>query len=136
LSFFGCTLGARAKLARPARRMTADLVRLQNRADFLRVAAGRRRAVRPAFIVQAAPQPTEDARGTSVRVGFTASRKTDPDTRAPRILSGLRRGLHNKGRPHGSAASGGNTEKIGAVLEPYKVGCHSSRRSRQFCAGP
>ena len=31
--------------------------------------------MRPAFIVQAAPQPTEDARGTSVRVGFTASRK-------------------------------------------------------------
>jgi ribonuclease P protein component len=54
--------------------MTADLVRLKNRADFLRVAAGRRRAVRPAFIVQAAP-PTEDASGTSVRVGFTASRK-------------------------------------------------------------
>jgi len=55
--------------------MTADLVRLKNRADFLRVAAGRRRAVRPVFIVQAAPQPTEDASGTSVRVGFTASRK-------------------------------------------------------------
>jgi ribonuclease P protein component len=75
LSFFGCTLGARAKLARPARSMTADLARLKNRADFLRVAAGRRRAVRPTFIVQAAPQPTEDASGTSVRVGFTASRK-------------------------------------------------------------
>jgi ribonuclease P protein component len=55
--------------------MTADLARLKSRADFLRVAAGRRRAVRPAFIVQAAPQPTEDASGTSVRVGFTASRK-------------------------------------------------------------
>src|SRR5438067_1644715 len=64
LSFFGCTLGARAKLARPARSMTADLARLKNRADFLRVAAGRRRAVRPAFIVQAAPQPTEDASRT------------------------------------------------------------------------
>ena len=75
LSFFGCTLGARAKLARPARSMTADLARLKNRADFLRVAAGRRRAVRPAFIVQAAPRPTKDASGTSVRVGFTASRK-------------------------------------------------------------
>jgi len=75
LSFFGCTLGARANSARPARSMTADLARLKTRADFLRVAAGRRRAVRPAFIVQAAPQPTEDASGTSVRVGFTASRK-------------------------------------------------------------
>src|SRR5438045_9361417 len=55
--------------------MTADLARLKTRADFLRVAAGRRRAVRPAFIVQAAPQPTEEVSGTSVRVGFTASRK-------------------------------------------------------------
>jgi len=75
LSFFGCTLGARANSARPARSMTADLARLKTRADFLRVAAGRRRAVRPAFIVQAAPRPTKDASGTSVRVGFTASRK-------------------------------------------------------------
>jgi ribonuclease P protein component len=55
--------------------MTADLARLKTRADFLRVAAGRNRAVRPAFIVQAAPQPTEEVSGTSVRVGFTASRK-------------------------------------------------------------
>ena len=31
--------------------------------------------MRPAFIVQAAPQPIEDASGTTVRVGFTASRK-------------------------------------------------------------
>ena len=75
LSFFGCTLGARANSARPARSMTADLARLKTRADFVRVAAGRRRAVRPAFIVQAAPRPTKDASGTSVRVGFTASRK-------------------------------------------------------------
>src|SRR5437764_55417 len=67
---------------------------------------------------------------------LAACRKTDPDTRAARILSRLRRGLHNKGRPHGSAASGGNTEKIGAVLEPCKVGCHASRRSRQLRAGP
>jgi len=55
--------------------MANGLVRLKTRVDFLRVAAGRRRAVRPAFIVQAAPQPTEDESGTSVRVGFTASRK-------------------------------------------------------------
>jgi len=55
--------------------MTADLARLKSRADFLRVAAGRRRAVRPAFIVQAAPQPTQGASGATLRVGFTASRK-------------------------------------------------------------
>lgn len=55
--------------------MTADLARLKTRADFLRVAAGRRRAVRPAFVLQAAPRPNEDAGGESIRVGFTASRK-------------------------------------------------------------
>ena len=55
--------------------MTAGLVRLKTRADFVRVAAGRIRAVRPAFIVQAAPQPIGEHSGGSVRVGFTASRK-------------------------------------------------------------
>ena len=65
----------RAELARPVRSMTAGLVRLKTRADFVRVAAGRSRAVRPAFIVQAAPQPTGDDNSGVVRVGFTASRK-------------------------------------------------------------
>src|SRR5437773_4609388 len=65
----------RAELARPVRSMTAGLVRLKTRADFVRVAAGRSRAVRPAFIVQAAPQPTGDDNSGIVRVGFTASRK-------------------------------------------------------------
>jgi ribonuclease P protein component len=55
--------------------MTASLVRLKIRADFVRVAAGRNRAVRPAFILQAAPQPNDRDSGGSVRVGFTASRK-------------------------------------------------------------
>src|SRR5438270_11678104 len=64
----------RAELGRPVRSMTAGLVRLKTRADFVRVAAGRSRAMRPAFIVQAAPQPTDDDSG-AVRVGFTASRK-------------------------------------------------------------
>src|SRR5436190_17927717 len=65
----------RAQLARPVRSMTAGLVRLKTRADFVRVAAGRSRAVRPAFIVQAAPQPAGDDNSGVVRVGFTASRK-------------------------------------------------------------
>ena len=65
----------RAELARLVRSMTAGLVRLKTRADFVRVAAGRIRAVRPAFIVQAAPQPDHEDGGASVRVGFTASRK-------------------------------------------------------------
>jgi ribonuclease P protein component len=65
----------RAELACPVRSMIAGLVRLKTRADFVRVAAGRSRAVRPAFIVQAASQPTGSDNGGIVRVGFTASRK-------------------------------------------------------------
>jgi ribonuclease P protein component len=53
--------------------MTARLVRLKTRADFLRVAAARARAVRPGLILQAAPQPGET--GLGLRVGYTASRR-------------------------------------------------------------
>lgn len=55
--------------------MAARLVRLKTRADFLRVAAGRRRAIRPGLIVQTAPNPAGATAEDSVRVGFTASRK-------------------------------------------------------------
>jgi ribonuclease P protein component len=50
-------------------------VRLKTRADFLRVAAGRLRAVRPGFVLQAAPHPPGTTGLAAVRVGFTASRK-------------------------------------------------------------
>jgi ribonuclease P protein component len=53
--------------------MTERLVRLKTRADFLRVAATRARAVRPGLILQAAPQPGDT--GARPRVGFTASRR-------------------------------------------------------------
>jgi ribonuclease P protein component len=51
------------------------LVRLKTRADFLRVAAGSRRAVRPGLVLQAAPYPPGTSGALAVRVGFTASRK-------------------------------------------------------------
>ena len=54
--------------------MASGLVRLKTRADFLRVAAARRRAVRPGVMLQAAPCPPA-GNGEVVRVGFTASRK-------------------------------------------------------------
>ena len=54
--------------------MANGLVRLKTRADFLRVAAARHRAVRPGLLLQAAPQPPA-GEGGAVRVGFTASRK-------------------------------------------------------------
>lgn len=52
--------------------MRARLVTLRTRADFLRVAARRLRAVTPGLILQAAPR---SAGGAAIRVGFTASRK-------------------------------------------------------------
>lgn len=55
--------------------MASGLVRLKNRADFLRVAAKGRRAVRAGFILQASSRPTEDDDREAIRVGFTASRK-------------------------------------------------------------
>jgi ribonuclease P protein component len=51
--------------------MAGGLARLKTRADFLRVAATRRRAARPGLVLQAAPGPIAGA----VRVGFTASRR-------------------------------------------------------------
>jgi ribonuclease P protein component len=55
--------------------MGGRLVTLKTRADFLRVAAGRRRAVTAGLVLQAAPRPYGLGSGTPVRVGFTASRK-------------------------------------------------------------
>lgn len=55
--------------------MSIGLVRLKRRADFLRVAGRRQRAVRPGLILQAAPCPPEDRAAAAVRVGFTASRR-------------------------------------------------------------
>jgi len=53
----------------------AGLVTLKSRADFLRVAGKRRRAVTPGLILQAAQRPDGSDDGAPVRVGFTASRK-------------------------------------------------------------
>jgi ribonuclease P protein component len=49
--------------------------RLKRRADFLRVAALRRKWAAPGLILQAAPQPESESAEASIRVGFTASRK-------------------------------------------------------------
>jgi ribonuclease P protein component len=51
------------------------LVTLKTRADFLRVAATRRRAVTAGLILQTGRRPEGVACDLSVRVGFTASRK-------------------------------------------------------------
>lgn len=55
--------------------MGGGLVTLKNRADFLRVAATRRRAATLGLILQAARRPEGLGCVAVVRVGFTASRK-------------------------------------------------------------
>jgi ribonuclease P protein component len=55
--------------------MGGGLVTLKTRADFLRVAAARRRTITPGLVLQAAVRPHEPGCGPVVRVGFTASRK-------------------------------------------------------------
>jgi ribonuclease P protein component len=60
-------------------RAGSSVGRLKRRADFLRVAAARRKWAAPGLILQAAPQPesqsTEAEIRPEIRVGFTASRK-------------------------------------------------------------
>ena len=55
--------------------MGGRLVTLKARADFLRVAAARRRAVAPGLVLQAVRRPERSNCGEIVRVGFTASKK-------------------------------------------------------------
>jgi ribonuclease P protein component len=52
----------------------AEIARLKRRAEFLRVADGRRRSVTPGLILQILRHPA-DAEPASARIGFTASRK-------------------------------------------------------------
>lgn len=48
---------------------------LPRRADFLRVAATRRRCVTPGLILQVAPLPESERASGPLRVGYTASKK-------------------------------------------------------------
>jgi ribonuclease P protein component len=53
----------------------AALERLKRRADFLRVADGRRKWVTPGLILQTLARAPADNASDAIRVGFTATRK-------------------------------------------------------------
>ena len=53
----------------------AALERLRRRADFLRVAGGRRKWVTPGLILQTLARAPADHASEAIRVGFTATRK-------------------------------------------------------------
>ncbi|RAU23885.1 ribonuclease P protein component [Paramagnetospirillum kuznetsovii] len=55
--------------------MATRLDRLKQRADFLRIAALRRKWAAPGLILQAAPGTETDPQADSLRVGFTVSKK-------------------------------------------------------------
>jgi ribonuclease P protein component len=81
----------------------AGLVRLRERADFLRVAATRRRAVLPGLILQTAPRPAASAAVALLGVGFTASRRVGNAVVRNRAKRRLRAAaaalLPDRGRP-------------------------------------
>ena len=83
--------------------MGGRLVTLKARADFLRVAAARWRAVAPGLVLQAARQPAGFNSDEMVRVGITASRKVGnavTRNRAKRRLRSIASAiLSREGRP-------------------------------------
>ncbi|HEX4185616.1 MAG TPA: ribonuclease P protein component [Stellaceae bacterium] len=87
----------------PRNSTDGGLVTLKTRADFLRVAATRRRAVTPGLILQAARRPEGSGCAALVRVGFTASRKVGNAVTRNRAKRRLRSAaastLLGKGRP-------------------------------------
>jgi ribonuclease P protein component len=102
--------------------MGGGLVTLKTRADFLRVAATRRRAVAPGLVLQAARRPEGRGCGAAVRVGFTASRKVGnavTRNRAKRRLRGAAAAiLPGNGRPGTDYVL---IARAGTVDRPYQA---------------
>ena len=76
------------------------IARLKRRAEFLAVAASRRRYVAPGFILQTAPCP----RATPPRVGFTASKKVGAAVQRNRARRRLREAAARVIGTHGAFA--------------------------------
>lgn len=70
--------------------MKTEVGRLKRRADFLRLARQRRKAVTPGMLLQAAPTPDALCDDGQVRVGFTVSKKVGNAVRRNRAKRRLR----------------------------------------------
>lgn len=70
--------------------MKAEVGRLKRRADFLRLARQRRKAVTPGLLMQAAPTADAVRQDGQVRVGFTVSKKVGNAVRRNRAKRRLR----------------------------------------------
>ena len=67
---FGCQRNTRLDLF-----LVLQLMRLKKRRDFLRLSRSNKKWITPAFVLQMAQTPAEEAKLDSIRLGFTASRK-------------------------------------------------------------
>jgi len=79
------------------------LQHLKRRADFLRVADGRRKWVTPGLILQMLPRGPGDDVGAAIRVGFTATRKIGNAVTRNRARRRLRAAAANVMTRHAAA---------------------------------
>jgi ribonuclease P protein component len=82
--------------------MRATVPHLKIRADFLRVAANRRRWTMPSVVLQVAPRPA--GTGLAARVGYTASRRVGNAVVRNRSRRRLRAAVAALLPTHGDAA--------------------------------
>ena len=108
-----------------ARAVGAALTRLKRRADFEKAAAARRRWVTPGLILQVRRHdPGEDSHscGSSIRVGFTVSRKVGGAVERNRVRRRLRAAVGQTLPAH--AAGGHDFVVIGrqaTLRRPYEA---------------
>ncbi len=79
--------------------------RLKVRKDFLRVAATRRRWAMPGLVLQVAETPSEHRKDSTIRVGYTASRKVGDAVTRNRARRRLRAAVQRVMSDHARSGS-------------------------------